>query len=168
MGKKNVITIILLLVVVGAALTMFFLQDNARVEGTFDILSNMEILNGDMISEDDFSARPTLVVKWATWCPACVDELLYLKENHQDFQERVNLVAVNITRNERSFNDILELVDWAELPFLVLADTEGMTSEHFPSRYIPANFLLNTEGKLVNSIEGPIDLEMLDDWLENM
>ncbi|KUO49770.1 MAG: hypothetical protein APF76_00555 [Desulfitibacter sp. BRH_c19] len=168
MGKKNVITLVLLLVVVGAAFAMFFLQDTEKSEGTFDILSNMDVLNGEMISEADFSARPTLVVKWATWCPTCVDELLYLKDNHQEFQERVNLLAINITGSERNTNDVINLIDSYELPFLVLADMEDKSSKHFPAKYIPANFLLNTNGEVVNSLEGPIDLETLDEWLENM
>lgn len=167
MAKKNLLTLILIVAVLGVAFSMFFFQ-NKRGEEIYSTLSTMEVLNGEMISEEDFSARPTLVMKWATWCPGCVDELLYLTENHQEFKKRVNLVAINLTRNERSIDDVINLIDSSELPFLVLADAEGKGSELFPSRYIPANFLLDTSGKVVNSIEGPIDLETLDEWLKNM
>lgn len=168
MNKKNYLTIGLLLLVLAVAGALFYQQSTEKTEGPMEALMTMEVINGEMISESDLASRPTLVVKWATWCPSCVDELLYLKESHDEFAKRVNLVAVNITRNERNFNDVINLLEWADLPFLVLADKEGKTSEYFPSRFIPANFLINTNGELVESVEGPIDLKTLDNWLNNM
>ena len=172
LNKKNYLTIGLLLIVLIAAVFLLFQQSlespERGAEGSIGTLMAMEVINGEMISEDDFISRPTLVVKWTTWCRTCIDGLFYLKETHEEFQKRVNLVAVNITRSERNFNDVTSLLERADLPFLVLADREGKASQYFQSIRIPAYFLIDTDGELVQRLEGIMNLDILDNWLEDM
>jgi len=140
-------------------------EGTERAEGSIGALKATEVINGEMISEEKFASRPTLVVKWTTWCGACINGLFYLKENYEKFQERVNLVAVNITRSERNFNDVTNLLESTDWPFLMLADRDDKTSQYFPTRRIPAYFLIDTDGELVQRLEGLMNLEILDNWL---
>jgi len=172
LNKKNYLSIGLLLIVfivAGILLYQQSIEQNAEEPKNYiGALMAMEVINGEGISEEDFASHPTLVVIWATWCYSCVSGLLYLKETYEEFQQRVNLVAVNITQSERSFSNVISLLEVTDLPFLVLADREGKTPQYFPSRFIPAYFLINTDGELVRSLEGPMNLETLDNWLDNM
>ena len=171
MNKKNHLAIGLLLIVLVAAGLLIYQQDSKspeRAESNIEALMAMEIINGGIILKDDFFSRPTLVVMWTTWCRACINGLFYLKENHEEFQQRVNLLAVNMTQSERNFNDVTNLLEGSDLPFLVLADREGKASQYFPSRYIPAYFLIDTDGELVQRLEGIMSLEILDNWLSRL
>lgn len=151
-----------------AAGLLLFQQSSESAGDSIGALMALEVINGEMISRDDFISRPTLVVMWTTWCPSCVNGLFYLKEMHEEFQKRVNLVAVNITQSERNFNDVTSLLERADLPFLVLADRESEALQYFQSRFIPAYFLINADGKLVQRLEGQISLEILDNWLDQL
>ena len=172
---KNYLSLTLLLVVILIAAALFYqetferaAQNADRTGGSITALMALEVISGEMISEYDFAARPTLVVMWATWCPSCVFGLFHLKEAHEEFQERVNIVAVNITQNERSFSDVVSLLERGNFPFLIMADREGEAQGHFRSRYIPAYFLVNTNGVTVQHLEGQMSLEILDNWLSQL
>jgi len=167
LNKKNYLTIGLILIVFVVAAVMLFqpiAESPERAEGPIGALMAMEVINGEMISENDFASRPTLVVTWATWCRTCIDGLLYLEKTHEEFQQRVNLVAVNITQSDR-LSDVAIFLESANPSFPILADREGKTAHYFRSRYIPAYFLLDADGEVVQSLEGRMNLEILDNWL---
>ena len=165
MKLKRIMTIIVLLLL--AVSVWYLLADKEEADdGALNALMSLEVVNGEMYSAADLSSMPTLVVIWTTWCPSCLEELAYLKEHYQEISSLVNLVAVNATIHERSINDVDRLLEVAELPFVVLVDQDGQSMKHFQSRYIPANFLVDINGKVINSLEGPISKETIIKWLE--
>ncbi len=162
MSAQTAVSLVILVLVAALAIGLMALTAGGD---PFAILNELDVMNGAMPSAQDLSGRPTLVVTWNTWCPGCIQELLYLRENHEEIRARVNLVAINLTRGERSLGEVHEFLDEAGLPYVVLADPEGKAGERFASRYIPASFLLDTGGEIINRMEGPVTLKILDEWL---
>ncbi len=170
MPAKSVRSLVILVLVVALAIAILVLgnSDDANlndITGPFATLHELDVVNREMPSMQDLSQRPTLVVMWTTWCPSCIDEMLHLRDNYGEFHSRVNVIAVNLTQGERSRQAVHDFLEGADLPFTVLLDPDGKAGEQFASRYIPANFLVNTEGETVNMMEGPITLDILDQWL---
>lgn len=136
-------------------------------EGSFDVLAGLEVLHGQMPPLHELAARPSIIVTWNTWCPGCVQELAFLKEYYPQLRGRINLVAVNLTANERDVNTVREFLDEIDLPFAVLGDPDNVAGGHFQSRYIPANFLLDTYGNIVQVHEGPLTMTIIERWLHD-
>ena len=171
MSATSVRSLVVLALVVALAIAILVVgnSDDAHpsdVTGPLATLQELDVVNGEMPSMQDLSQRPTLVVMWTTWCPSCIDEMLHLRDNYGEYHSRVNLIAVNLTQGERRLPAVHEFLEGADLPFTVLLDPKGKAAGQFRSRYIPANFLVNTEGETVNMMEGPITLDILDQWLD--
>ncbi|MEW6623417.1 MAG: TlpA disulfide reductase family protein [Bacillota bacterium] len=166
MNKNKTLTILILIILTAVVVWMFVLQGEKEVEAeAFQALLGMEVKNGVMFTYEEFEARPTLVVAWTTWCPTCLEELLYLKDHYDEINSRVNLVAVNLTTSERNPGNLDKYLTAIQVPFVVLSDTEGKSREHFASRFVPSSFLLNSKGKVVKKADGPVTVEMLENWL---
>ncbi len=125
-------------------------------------LRDMAVLQGEVPEQ---TALPTLIVAWNTGCPSCVHELRHLKEHYDALQDSVHVVAVNLTRTERNLETVEQFLAEENLPFTVLADKEGELTEHLTFRFIPANFLVEPDGELIESQEGLIEVQTLRNWL---
>lgn len=168
MNTRNTrLTVALAVVVIATALVLIWSGLGDDEESSFDVLAGLEVLNGRMPPMHELAARPSIIVTWTTWCPACVQELAFLRENYPQLQGRINLVAVNLTSNERDVNAVREFLEGVDLPFVVLGDPDNIAGRHFQSRYIPANFLLDTSGNILQLHEGPLTMAIIERWLHD-
>ncbi len=157
------------LIVALVALTLFLIRSTGAEEAYGDLghsLNEMTLLQGSVPDHDAMSMQPTLIVAWNTRCPSCVHELRHLRDNYDKLKDDLNLVAVNLTETERRLEDVEQFLAEEDLPFTVLADERGEIAEHFNFRFIPANFLVDTDGELRKSQEGLIEVQTLRSWLE--
>ncbi len=163
MNKKTIFSIVIIIIL---AIVVYSLLSSDTVEGPFGTLLSLEVLNGEMLPVEKLKENPTLVVGWTSWCPTCIQELIYLEENYDTFIEKVNLITLNYSGSERvSVEQIARMVANAGFSFIVLADDEGKGYEQFPSKYLPSAFLIDTNGEILKSLEGPITLDILEQWL---
>lgn len=165
--RNRRLTVALAVAVVLIALVLIWAGAGEREEGSFDVLTGLEVLHGRMPPLHELAAQPSIVVTWNTWCPGCVQELAYLKEHYPHLQGRINLVAVNLTANERDVETVRELLEEMDLPFAVLGDPDNVAGQHFASRFIPANFLLDISGNIVQVHEGPLTMTIIERWLHD-
>jgi len=124
---------------------------------------------GDTVfSTEEITQRPTLIVGWTTGCGACVEQIEYYKEHYDEISEQINILAVNLITSEESEEKVENFVDQANLPFPVVADHGNKLVDNFPFRFIPANFLFDADGRVIESREGKVDLETLQKWLDSV
>lgn len=109
----------------------------------------LESFDGDSLTLGDLEGKVSLVVFWASWCPACQLELplldsLHTAVEHPDFQ----IVAINDEWNEgaargyaaaKGFRmplllgrgDMWGTYEYFGLPYLVLIDREGRVVKEY-------------------------------------
>src|SRR5690625_4488346 len=83
----------------------------------------LETLEGDSVKLSNLRGERVMVNFWATWCPPCRAEIPDLKKFHEN--EDINIVAVNLTDNENSFDNILKFVKNFDMKLLVLMDEDS-------------------------------------------
>lgn len=63
---------------------------------------SLKTLDGDSIKLSDYRGKnPVYIIFWATWCPACKEEIPKLKEIYSQFQPKgLVMLAVNVGIND--------------------------------------------------------------------
>ncbi len=124
----------------------------------------------------EYRGKYILLDVWGFWCPACRDELPYLKEANRRYASR-GLVVVGLNTDQDytidSMKDGLKKagMEWTHAQFASVADflRDGLRVHSFPS-----TFLISPEGKIISmnrtekkekSLRGRDLLETLDDIL---
>ena len=124
--------------------------------------------DGNSISLSSFRGKYVLVDFWASWCPDC------RKENP-------NVVAAYKKFSKKNFTILGVSLDKAKEPWLAAIEKDGLTWSHvcdygywdgpvvklYAVRWIPRNFLIDPEGKIVASgLEGQALLDKLAEVLK--
>ncbi len=104
----------------------------------------LQNLDGQAISLSDFRGKPVLVNFWATWCPACRDEMPYLQQIYEEWSGKgLVLLAVNIGENPAQVKRFLQTYN---LSLPVLLDTEKSVTQKYHITGIPTSFFIDKDG----------------------
>jgi thiol-disulfide isomerase/thioredoxin len=119
----------------------------------------------DPVAGDDVELRPGApvlhVVFFATWCPACVDELDRLADLEMRWAEsgyRLVVVAVAARQEPRR---LARFASDRRPPGLFLHDREGRAQKSFGADRLPAHFLLDSSGAIL-ARSGALDDAFMD------
>jgi thiol-disulfide isomerase/thioredoxin len=93
--------------------------------------------------------KPLLVNFWASWCGPCYQEAPDLKLMYDKYKDRLDLYAVNVTRND-NMTDVKDFVNEFKFDFPVLLDKEGTTVQTYRFQTIPTSFLIDRNGVIVD------------------
>ena len=119
--------------------------------------------DGNPISLSSFRGKYLLVDFWASWCPDCRKENPTVVEAYKKF-------------NKKNFTILGVSLDKAKEPWLEAIEKDGLTWSHvcdftfwggpvvdlYSVRWIPRNFLIDPEGKIIASgLEGQALLDKL-------
>lgn len=111
--------------------------------------------SGKVVSVADFKGKVVLVNLWATWCPPCVAELPALDMLHARLRSKgFAVVAVSLDRGDmKVVTDFLSARGVEHLAAYQDADRD--ISRKWEYSGIPASFLIDRDGNLVERIDGP-------------
>jgi len=98
---------------------------------------------------------------WASWCPHCLAEMPLLDQMHRELAARgVRVLAINLGERPGRVNRYLK-EHGLELP--VLLDSRGKVAEAYGVVGLPASFLVDPEGRIVQRVSmGSLDREALE------
>lgn len=86
---------------------------------------DLENLDGETVSSTTFnSEKPVVITFWATWCVPCLNELSFVNEVYEEWQEKYqfDFYAISID-DDRTVRKVAPLVNGKNWPFKVLVDT---------------------------------------------
>jgi peroxiredoxin len=97
--------------------------------------------------------KPTLIIFFATWCPACQSELECVQGEYEYYKSEGKINILGIARGESQ-----ETIDlyWHEhqLTFPVYVDPQRKVYSLFAQKEIPRCYLFDASGKLVFQSKG--------------
>ena len=134
------------------------------VEGQLAPEFTLANLDGDEIALYDVLANNEVVLLdfWASWCQPCIDKLPKLKELHTTYRdEGFEIVFVSI---DDTYDDWKDGSEKHAVPGVNVGDLHGFLADTpvaYGVQWIPTEFLLNSNGKI-------LDRDLTTDELESL
>lgn len=127
-------------------------------------------LDGETVRLSDYKGKKIILNLWATWCPPCRAEMPDMQNYYEEQAEaeNVEILAVNLTTEDRGMDKINAFVEEFGLTFPIPMDTEGDVGDVYQAATIPTSYMIDTEGRVQNKIVGPMNEEMMEDFIANM
>ncbi|WP_207763882.1 TlpA family protein disulfide reductase [Flagellimonas pacifica] len=113
-------------------------------------MENFKALNkkGALINLTDFRGSYVLVDFWASWCRPCRVENPKLSELYKNTKHiKFDIVGISIDANEEHWNNAIEKdgLEWSQI-----LDTDQTVFKQYLLSSLPANFLLDPEGRIIS------------------
>ncbi len=107
------------------------------------VLNNMD---GESWDISDARGHWVFVHFWATWCGPCRKEMPTIQAIYPEFDpQQLEIVLINTAENEDTVFSFLASVAPDLEP---LMDSDGLVTERWQPRGLPASFFVDPEGKL--------------------
>jgi peroxiredoxin len=107
-------------------------------------------VNGKAVKLADLKGKPLLVEFWASWCGPCRAENPNLISQYQLYKDKgFQIIAVSLDDHKDKW---LEAIAKDGMPWIHVSDLKGWNNEVgrlYGIRAVPANFLLDGEGKII-------------------
>lgn len=120
----------------------------------------LKTIDGKTISTDELSndGKPFIISFFALWCKPCQRELKAIAEVYDEWQEEtgVKLYAISIDEAQ-NVHKVKPLVDQNEWEYEVILDSNSDFKRAMGVTMIPAVFIVDGEGNIVDSRNGYTD-----------
>lgn len=103
--------------------------------------------------------KVTLIMFWATWCPACKTELPVLEQLRAKYpKEKLDILAMSVDDTDQAMREYLK----TRPTTLTVLMAKGDVSSEFGVRSIPSLVIFDGEGQIAFNSAGAYPFEMLD------
>jgi len=126
-----------------------------EVTNTRDIRPIDELLAGN-------PRAPTVLVFWATWCGPCSAQMPEIQRFQDEFGDRVNLLAVNLTNTEQSRTHVDDYLRSSGLDLPVVYDSSGRIRQTMGVSATPTTVILDAGGSETDRHTGAVTAA----WIE--
>lgn len=123
----------------------------------------VKTLDGKEVSFKSFaSGKPVLVDFWATWCAPCVNAMPELQRLHQQHAAKgFSVVGISI---DEEYDKAKKFTEKKKLGYPVYLDaTKTPAWSTFHVRSIPAVFLVDSQGRIVQQWLGKVDMQEVEE-----
>ena len=118
----------------------------------------VEMFDGTKVTLSDLKGKVVLVNFWATWCPPCRNELARVEKEIIEKFKGQEFVFLPISRGE-SKETVAKFREKMGYTFPMGLDTTQSIFKKYATNYIPRNFLVDRDGKVVLVSVGYDDAE---------
>jgi thiol-disulfide isomerase/thioredoxin len=139
-------------------------SETKTVEKRIDRASNFSWTdsNGKPIDFDSYRGTVTLVNFWATWCGPCRKEIPDLISLSKEFANRnVKVIGISVDRGPNIIGDIRTFIQDAGIPYQIIIANDDLVDAYGNPRMIPTTFLIDKDGKIVETLVGGRSKEFL-------
>ncbi|MBI5217053.1 MAG: TlpA family protein disulfide reductase [Ignavibacteriae bacterium] len=122
--------------------------------------------NGQATNFDSFKGKVTLVNFWATWCGPCKMELPDLIALSKEYGDRnVRFIGISTDRGSDVLEDVRTFVQKAGISYQIVIANDDIESAYGNINAIPTTFIVDENGKIVQSFVGVRSKEFFADAL---
>ncbi len=106
------------------------------------------MFDGSKVSLEQLRGKVVLLNFWATWCPPCREELTHVQTEIIDRFAGRPFVFLPVSRGEER-ETVAAFREKTGYDFPMGLDSTRMVYDRFASNYIPRNFLIGPDGKVL-------------------
>lgn len=127
-------------------------------------------LQGEEVSLSDYRGKKVVLNFWNTWCNPCKSEMPHMQKYYEKFSEEdhVEIIGVNLKFNSDSTEKVEEFVASYKLDFPILLADDDSVVDDYEIITIPSTLFIDEEGKVQRKIVGPIDVDALSNYVEDL
>ncbi len=118
-------------------------------------------LDGSLGSLALAQGRPLVVNIWATWCPACVQELPMLAAAARAHGDAVGFYGLAIDSSRSQMKQLIERMGVG----YDMSEIDGATAHAWNATALPSTYILDGQGRIHWSVRGAIDRSTLEEHL---
>lgn len=109
---------------------------------------------GKVLNLNDYKGKVILINFFATWCGPCMQEMPFLqKDIWNKLKNNSNFVILSFGR-DHSQEEVDKFIAKKKFTFPIFADKGKLIYSLFATKYIPRNYLIDQNGKVVYASTG--------------
>lgn len=161
-------TIILSLLAAAIIYTLYanFTKDERKVAAIGDTAPDfvLQDLEGNEYRLSDYRGKGVFLNFWGTYCKPCKDEMPYMDNQYQVYKDQgVEILAVNVGETNLAIETFQKQYN---LSFPIIVDEAGEVQKAYGIYPLPATFLIDSKGNVVKYYDGPMDEELVKEFME--
>jgi peroxiredoxin len=139
MKKRLFITLVTVILMSFLAADIFAAENPKAPDFT------LQDLNGKSFSLKDFKGKNVLLYFTTTWCPYCKKEVPELKEMHQKYKGKLEILAIDMNESKAKVSSFIQKY---QIPYTTLLDSEGKVAVDYSIRGVPTKVLVGKDGRV--------------------
>lgn len=112
----------------------------------------LELADGNLITEKDWKGKWVYINYWAAWCKPCAEEVPELNK-FATSSPNVLVLGVNFDKPEMLI--LLKDINALRIDYPVVVSDIQLAFPHAIPQGLPATIVINPEGKIVDTLQGP-------------
>lgn len=118
-----------------------------------------EDTNGNKFQLSDLKGRWMVINYWASWCHSCIQEIPELNHLAKNEGSKVTLLGVNY--DHLPLENLKQEMTKLKMSFPTLVENPQVKWHLGEIAVVPTTFIINPQGKVVESISGPTTEKVL-------
>jgi len=114
--------------------------------------SGMDIQGKGMINIRNYKGKVVLINFWATWCPACREEIPGLIKLREKYKNKLEVIGISVDRG--GVKGVKKFARKFGITYPLIMGTSDLVRSYGGIQAIPTSFLVDKDGDLVKKIVG--------------